>query len=199
VKKNNSEGLVVKADVSREADVEAMAEASFNAFGKVDILANVAGIVTYSEVTKMPLETWQSTFAVHLTGVFLCTRAVLPTMIRNKYGRIINIAGTLAHTGGEGFAHLSAAKAGVIAFSKALAREVGNMGINVNVISPGPIETRLLENVPDEWKQKKFAELPLGKFGDVEDIANAAVFLACFESKYITGQTICVNGGDYMI
>ena len=193
----NAIGLA--ADVSDEAAVQAAMEQSVAAFGTIDILVNNAGIDTTSLVKDMPVQLWDQMMAVNLRGVFLPTRAVLPGMIKQKFGRIINIASQLAHKGAPLMAHYCASKAGVIGFTKSLAYEVARDGITVNAICPGPIDTALFRAFPEEWKSKKLAEVPLGRLGTAKEIAPTAVMLAADDGGYYLGATLNPNGGEVMI
>jgi 3-oxoacyl-[acyl-carrier protein] reductase len=197
-------GLGVKtfaasADVSDEAEVEAAVKKVEQALGRIDILVNNAGIDTTSVVAEMSTAMWDQMMAVNLRSVFLCTRAVLKPMIARKFGRIINIASQLGHKGAPEMAHYSAAKAGVIGFTRSLAYEVARDGVTVNAICPGPIETELFKALPEEWKKRKLNELPIGRAGQVDEIAPTAVLLASEEGAYYIGATMNPNGGDVML
>ena len=191
-------GLAVQADVSREADVARMAEETLAAFGRIDVLVNNAGIATASEVVDMPLAQWEEMLAVDLTSVFLCSRAVLPAMIEQRSGRIINTGSQLGLRGAPTLAHYSAAKAGVHGFTKALAREVARYGITVNAIAPGPIDTDILGQIDEERMEEIRREIPLGRIGRVEEITPTVVLLASDEGSYYTGSTLNVSGGHVM-
>jgi 3-oxoacyl-[acyl-carrier protein] reductase len=173
--------------------------AAEQALGQIDILVNNAGIDTTSRVEVMPTELWDEMIRINLRSVFLCTRAVLPGMRQRKWGRIISISSQLGHKGAADMAHYAAAKAGVIGFTRSLAYEVARDGITVNAICPGPINTELFRNIPADWRARKLAELPIGRAGEVAEIAPAAVLLASDEGSYFIGATINPNGGDYMI
>jgi 3-oxoacyl-[acyl-carrier protein] reductase len=179
--------LLVRTDVSDEQQVRAMVDAALAEFGQVDILVNDAG--TFS----------QCALAVNLRGVFLCTRFVLPGMLERKRGKIINVASQLGQIGGIEMVHYSASKAGVIGLTKALAREVSTQGVHVNAIAPGPILTEMMAQETEEWAARKLSELPIGRFGEVHEVAPTAVFLASDDSSYYVGQTLCPNGGDVML
>jgi len=167
--------------------------------GRIDILVNSAGIATQSPVVDMSLELWNETIAVDLSGVFLVTHHVLPQMLERGDGRIINIASQLGIKGGASLSHYSAAKAGVIAFTKSLALEVSAQGVLVNAIAPGPIYTQMVAGIDDEWKAAKAKELPLGRFGEVEEVAPTAVLLASSPGGNLyVGQTLGPNSGDVM-
>jgi 3-oxoacyl-[acyl-carrier protein] reductase len=189
--------LGVPGDVADEQAVKEMVEEILRQFGRIDILVNNAGIATQSPVAEMSTEMWDRMIAVHLRGTFLCTRYTLPHMLRAGSGKIINMASQLGQKGGRELAHYSAAKAGIIGFTKSLALEVSRNNINVNAIAPGPIRTGL--PITEEWLRQKIAELPIGRIGAVDDVVPTAVFLACDDSKYYVGQTLGPNGGDVMV
>jgi 3-oxoacyl-[acyl-carrier protein] reductase len=191
--------FAVAADVSDETQVKAAVADVEAALGRIDILVNNAGIDTTSVVAEMSTAMWDEMIAVNLRSVFLCTRAVLKPMIARKSGRIINIASQLGHKGAPEMAHYAAAKAGVIGFTRSLAYEVARDGITVNAICPGPIETELYRALPEDWKKRKLAELPIGRAGSVDEIAPTAVLLASDEGAYYVGATMNPNGGDVMI
>ena len=141
----------------------------------------------------------QALISVNLRSVFLCTRHVLPHMLERGSGKIINFGSQLGQIGGREMVHYSASKGGVIAFTKALAREVSARGVNVNAICPGPILTDMMKDETDEWREAKLAELPIGRFGEVHEVAPTAVFLASDDSSYYVGQSLGPNGGDVML
>lgn len=194
-------GLAVKCDVSNEEHVQAMVERVVSEFGQIDILVNNAGIWSTNTIAEMSVAEWDRMIAVHLRGHFLCTHFVLPHMIQRGYGKVINLASQLGQVGRETAVHYSAAKAGVIGFTKALSREVGPLGIYVNAIAPGPIRTDLVPQTPDSAANRERLEtsLPLRRLGTVEDVAPTAVFLASNLSNYYAGQTLGPNGGDVML
>jgi 3-oxoacyl-[acyl-carrier protein] reductase len=192
-------GIAVAADVSNEDQVKRAIGEVQRAFGRIDILVNNAGIDTTSTVVKMPTAMWDEMMAVNLRSIFLCTREVLPGMIQRKWGRIISTSSQLAHKGAAEMAHYAAAKAGVIGFTRSLAYEVARDGITVNAICPGPVDTELFRNIPEDWRRRKLAELPIGRAGRVAEIAPTAVLLASDEGSYYIGASLNPNGGDYMI
>ena len=189
----------ISVDVSNEDSVRAAFVTARERLGTIDILVNSAGLLTESPMQDMTLAMWNETLSVDLTGVFLCCREVVGDMRRQKWGRIINIASQLAIKGGVGLSHYSAAKAGVVAFTKSLALEVAGDNVLVNSIAPGPIETPLVEGISEEWKAAKRDELPLGRFGAVEEVAPTAVLLASEPGGNLyVGQTLGPNSGDVM-
>jgi 3-oxoacyl-[acyl-carrier protein] reductase len=188
----------VGVDVTDALAVERMVAAAIERFGSLHIIVNNAGICSVSQVVDMPVEQWREVIDTDLTGVFLCSKAALPPMIEQRWGRIINIGSQLALKGTDTMAHYCAAKAGVHGFTRALAYEVAAYNITVNVIAPGPIETDMLAADPPEWLERKRAELPLGRFGHVEEVAPTAVLLASDGGSYYTGSTLNVSGGDVM-
>ena len=192
-------GFYFRADVASETEVTAAMTVAAEALGGIDVLVNNAGVVSEYPVAQMPVTEWDRVMAINLRGPFLCARAVLPAMIAQGRGRIINMASQLGQLGGETMAHYSASKAGLIGFTKALAREVSHLNILVNAIAPGPIETQMLAGESPEWVQRKLSQLPMRRFGQVSEVVPAAIFLASDDSSYCTGQTLGPNGGDVML
>jgi 3-oxoacyl-[acyl-carrier protein] reductase len=188
-----------EADVSDEAQGKAAFASITKTLGDIDILCNNAGIGTSSLFADMPVDMWDEMIRVNLRSVFLCTRLVLPAMQRKRWGRIINTASQLGHKGAPQLVHYCAAKAGVIGFTKSLAYEVARDGITVNAIAPGPIETPMLAGLSKEWRDAKLAELAIGRFGRVDEVALTVVLLASNEGAFYVGATMNMNGGDYMI
>jgi len=190
---------VAIGDVSKEADVETGLKKLVAELGDVSIMVNNAGIDTTHELDGMSTEMWDRMIDVHLRGTFLFTRAVLPAMKRNKWGRIINLSSQLAHKGAPTMVHYVAAKSGIMGFTRALAYEVARDGITVNSVNPGPINTPLLKDLPQDWLERKRGELPIGRFGEVDEVAPVFLLLASNEGSYFIGASLNVNGGDYMI
>ena len=192
----NGAGRVV--DVSDGAAVEALIESIGKEFGPIGILVNNAGITRDQLLMRMKDDDWQAIIDTNLSSVFRTSKAVLRGMMKARRGRIINIASVIGLTGNPGQANYAAAKAGIIGFSKSLAREVGSRGITVNVVAPGFIETDMTRALPDAQKEAMMGQIALGRFGAAVDIARAVAFLAGPSAAYITGETLHVNGGMYM-
>jgi 3-oxoacyl-[acyl-carrier protein] reductase len=189
----------INVDVADEGSVRAAFAEARARHGAIDVLVNSAGLLTESPLEDMSLAMWNETLTVDLTGVFLCCREVVWEMRQRKWGRIINIASQLAIKGGVGLSHYSAAKAGVVGLSKALALEVAADNVLVNCIAPGPIETPLVEGISESWKAAKRAELPLGRFGTPAEVAPTALLLASDPGgNLFVGQTLGPNSGDVM-
>ncbi|MBV9860044.1 MAG: 3-oxoacyl-ACP reductase FabG [Alphaproteobacteria bacterium] len=199
VKSEGGNALAIQADVGDAQSVENMIRHAVGAFGTIDILVNNAGLLNSMRLDQMPIEVWDEMIRTHLRGMFLCTRFAIPHMVAQKSGNVINMTGTFGVSGGAEFAHLSAAKAGMIGFTKALAREVGPDGIRVNAIAPAIIRTDLYNHMPDEVRDAIVATYPLRRVGEVEDVVGCALFLATKDSAFVTGQTLCPAGGDVMI
>jgi 3-oxoacyl-[acyl-carrier protein] reductase len=191
--------LGVAIDVTDEISVRTAVADATKMMGQIDILVNSAGIATQSSVVDMSLDVWNETLAVDLSGVFLVTHHVLPQMLQRGDGRIINVASQLGIKGAASLSHYAAAKAGVIAFTKSLALEVSANGVLVNAIAPGPVYTQMVAGIDDEWKAAKAKELPLGRFGEIEEVAPTAVLLASSPGGNLyVGQTLGPNSGDVM-
>ena len=186
---------IFKADVSDSSQVNVMFCNIEQVFGGVDVLVNNAGIAQQVLFTDITDEMWQKMIGVNLTGAFNCCRRALPYMINRKHGSIINIASMWGEVGASMEVHYSAAKAGLIGLTKALAKEEGLSGITVNAVSPGVVLTDMMAQFSDEDKQILADETPLGKLGDSSDIATAVSFLASEKARFITGQVLSVNGG----
>jgi 3-oxoacyl-[acyl-carrier protein] reductase len=191
-------GLALPLDVSRPDSVKEAVEKTLAAFGKIDILVNNAGITKDNLLMRMKPEDWDLVLRVNLNGAFLCTRAVLPGMVKQRYGRIINIASVVAQAGNPGQANYVASKAGIIGLTKAVAAEVGSRNITVNAVAPGFIATAMTENLPEAVRQRMLSLIPLGRMGTDHNIACGVRFLASEEASYITGHVLNINGGMYM-
>jgi 3-oxoacyl-[acyl-carrier protein] reductase len=192
-------GLACGGDVSNEADVAAMVAKAEASFGPVTHLINNAGHVHQGRFTELKVEEFDRMIAVHLRGTFLCTQAVLKGMLARGHGVIVNIASQLGQIGGIELVHYSAAKAGIIGLTKALAREVSAQGVRVNAVAPGPINTPLVRSLSADWQRAKAAELPLGRFGEPEEVAATVAFLCSPAAALFVGQTLGPNSGDVML
>jgi 3-oxoacyl-[acyl-carrier protein] reductase len=188
----------IRLDVSRAETVIKAFEDIRKEFNRIDILINNAGITKDCLLLRMKEEDWDSVVDTNLKGVFLCSREAVKDMSKQRYGRIVNITSVAAFMGNPGQANYSASKAGVVGFTKTIAKEYASRGITVNAVAPGFIQTAMTDILPDSVKEEMKRLIPLGRFGTVEDVANAVIFLASPDSGYITGQVIHVNGGMYM-
>lgn len=190
--------IIVKADVSKEEDVNNLVKTVESELGKIDILVNNAGITKDNLLIRMKVEDFEEVIDVNLKGTFLCTKAVARAMMKKKYGKIINITSVVGIIGNAGQGNYSASKAGVIGFTKSMAKELGSRGIRVNAVAPGFIDTEMTEVLSEDIKKQMLDNIPLMNFGNPKDIANTVVFLASNVSDYITGQVISVDGGMSM-
>ena len=190
--------ILCQADVADSAAVEAMVAAVAKEFGTIDILVNNAGITRDTLLIRMKDEDFAKVLDTNLKGVFYCTKAVSKLMMKKRAGRIVNMASVIGLVGNAGQANYAAAKAGVIGFSKSVAKELASRGITVNVVAPGFIGTDMTADLPETVKEKALADIPLGKMGEPEDVANAVLFLASDQASYITGQVVNVDGGMVM-
>ena len=192
------QGLGLVLDVTDVDAIAALMKQIKDALGVPSILVNNAGITRDNLLVRMKEDEWAAVIDANLSSIFRLSKACLRGMMKARHGRIINIASVVAATGNPGQANYSAAKAGMIGFSKSLAREVGIRGITVNAIAPGFIDTDMTRNLPADQRESLISQIPLGRLGDVDDIASAAVFLASPQAAYITGETLHVNGGMHM-
>jgi len=190
--------LVALADVRIADQVEEMMDRALAEFGRLDILVNNAGITRDALLARMSEEQWESVLDINLKGTFLCTRAALKPMLKQRSGSIINIASVVGLMGNPGQANYAASKGGVIAFTKAVAKEVASRGIRVNAVAPGFIISPMTERLEGEARQRLISSIPLGRLGKPEDVAEVVNFLAGEASQYITGQVINVDGGMVM-
>ena len=190
--------LALKTNVADLQEVETSVSEAVKAFGRIDILVNNAGITKDNLLLRMKKEEWDAVISVNLTGAFHCSKIVSRLMMKNSYGKIINIASIVGQMGNFGQANYAASKAGLIGFTKAAAREVASRNVTVNAVAPGFIDTEMTRKIPEEARRQLVSQIPMGKLGQPEDIARAVIFLASPEADYITGQVIAVNGGMYM-
>lgn len=198
IESNGGEALLVQADVSSAEAVEEMINKVTEKFGKIDILVNNAGITRDGLLMRMKDSDFDDVINTNLKGVYNCTKIVSKLMIKQRSGRIVNMASIVALTGNAGQTNYAAAKAGIIGFSKSAAKELAARGITVNVVAPGFIDTDMTAVIPEKNKETMLKEIPLGRIGTPEDIANAVKFLASDDAAYITGQVIRVDGGMNM-
>ena len=195
IKAMNRESLAVLADVSSSSDVERLVKTATDTYGKVDILVNNAGITRDQLLLRMSDEDWDRVMNVNLKSVFLCTRALLRHMIKQRWGRIINLSSIVGLVGNTGQANYASAKAGIIGFTRTIAKEVASRNITVNAIAPGFIDTGMTQQLDEKQKQELQKRIPVGYLGTPRDVAEAAAFLASEEARYITGQVLSVDGG----
>ena len=185
-------------DVTDAASIDALVAGTLQRHGRIDVLVNNAGIARDQLMLRMKRDDWDQVIATNLTSAFACVQAVLKPMIRQRGGRIISISSVVGQTGNAGQANYAASKAGLIGFSKAVAREVASRGITVNVVAPGLIETAMTKAIAEKAQGDWASQIPLGRIGTPQDIAAAVCFLASDEASYITGHVLAVNGGMYM-
>jgi 3-oxoacyl-[acyl-carrier protein] reductase len=190
--------IAVEVDVADNASAKAMIDRAIAEFGRVDILVNNAGITRDNLIMRMKEADWDLVLNVNLKGAFNCSKAVIRPMMKQRYGRIVNITSVSGLAGQVGQTNYSSSKAGLIGFTKALAKEVGSRNITVNAVAPGFIETDLTSDLPQELKDMAIQMTPVGRFGKPEDVANAVAFLASDETGFITGQVLSVDGGMVM-
>ncbi|MDI6763947.1 MAG: 3-oxoacyl-[acyl-carrier-protein] reductase [Thermodesulfobacteriota bacterium] len=190
--------FAIKVNVADLKDVERMVEAIVEQFGRIDILVNNAGITRDRLILRMTEEDWDAVLDVNLKGTFNCTKAAIRYMSKQKSGKIVSIASVSGEMGNPGQANYAASKAGVIGFTKTIAREFAGRGINVNAIAPGYIQTPMTDAVPEKAKEELKRMIPMERLGQPEDVAQAVLFLVSENSSYITGQVLNVNGGIYM-
>jgi 3-oxoacyl-[acyl-carrier protein] reductase len=187
-----------KGDVSSLEEVEALFKGVSDAFGRVDILVNNAGITRDNLMMRMKEEEFDEVLRTNLKGAYLCTRAALRPMIRARWGRIVNVSSVVGLVGNAGQANYAASKAGIIGLTKSVAREVAQRGITVNAVAPGYVETELTGSLPEEVKDQIRGQVPMGRFGEPQEVAEVVAFLAGEGAGYLTGQTIAVDGGMTM-
>ncbi len=198
IRKNGGTAELFQAQVNNEEEVEAMFSSIEEKLGFVDILVNNAGITKDNLLMRMKTSEWDDVIDVNLKGAFLCTRRVLKGMMKNRYGKIINISSVVGFSGNAGQFNYSATKSGIIGMTKSAALELASRGIRVNAVAPGFIETDMTAKLSDEVKESYKEKIPLKSLGSVDDIANAVIYLASPMSDYMTGQTLHLNGGMYL-
>jgi len=190
--------IAIKVDVADAASVETMVERVSVEFGRVDYLVNNAGITRDTLLMRMDDDAWKSVIDVNLTGTYLCSKAVIRIMMKQKFGRVVNISSVVGAMGNAGQTNYAASKAGILGFTKALAREVAARGITVNAVAPGFIQTAMTDALPEKARVELTGLIPSGRLGVPEDVAAAVRFLVSDEASYITGEVLHVNGGMYM-
>lgn len=198
IRSAGAESMAVQADVSRQEDVDRLINTTLEHFGRIDILVNNAGITRDTLLLRMKETDWDAVMATNLKGVFLCTKGVSKGMLKQRSGVIINISSVVGLSGNAGQANYAAAKAGIIGFTKSVAREFASRGIRVNAVAPGYIFTDMTGTLPEGTQNEILKGIPLGRIGQPEDVAKAVRFLASPEASYITGQTLSVDGGMAM-
>ena len=195
VRAAGAECEVFKGDVASPEDVQALFKGVDDAFGRLDILVNNAGITRDNLMMRMKDDEFDDVLRTNLGGTYLCTRAALRPMIRARWGRIVNVSSVVGLVGNAGQANYAASKAGIIGFTKSLARELGSRGVRANVVAPGYVKTALTEAIPEEARATMLENTPLGRLGDPEDVAGAVRFLCSDEASFITGEVLLVDGG----
>ena len=186
---------VVQGDVAAAEEAEALVGAAAEAMGGLDILVNNAGLTRDNLLMRLSEDDWDAALNTNLKGAFLCAKAAIRPMLRQRFGRIVNMSSVVALTGNPGQANYAAAKAGLIGFTRTVAREVASRGVTVNALAPGFIETQMIESIPDDLRARILERIPLGRFGAPEDVAGCVAFLCGDDGAYITGQTISIDGG----
>jgi len=199
IEAKNGKSLAIPVNVTIIAEVNKLVEQTLSSFGHIDILVNNAGITRDGLLMRMSEADWDLVLNINLKGAFICTQAVLRHMIRQRWGRIVNIASVVGLTGNAGQANYAASKAGLIGLAKTTAREVASRGITVNAVAPGFIDTGMTQKLSENVKQEFLKQIPVGFIGSPKDVAYAVAFLVSEEAHYITGQVINVNGGMAMI
>ncbi|MCX7795625.1 MAG: 3-oxoacyl-[acyl-carrier-protein] reductase [bacterium] len=189
------EGEIFQADVTRWADVDEVVKGVLTKWGRIDILINNAGITRDKLLLKMDEEDWDEVLDIDLKGAFICTRLIARHMIKNKEGRIVNITSVIGEIGNIGQSNYSAAKAGLIGFTKACAKELSRWNITVNAVAPGYIDTEMTKVLDENVKKEYLSRIPLGRFGKAEEVAKLVLFLVSKDASYITGQVINIDGG----
>lgn len=199
IESRNGKSIAISANVTVSSEVNSLVEQTLSTFGHIDILVNNAGITKDNLLMRMSEADWDLVLNINLKGAFLCTQAVIRHMMKQRWGRIVNIASVVGVIGNAGQANYSASKAGLIGLTKSTAREIASRGITVNAVAPGFIDTGMTQKLGDNVKQEFLKQIPVGYFGLPKDVAYAVAFLASEEAHYITGQVLNVNGGLAMV
>lgn len=195
IEASGGSAAVLQGDVSVAAEAEALVGAAEAALGGLDILVNNAGATRDNLLMRLSEDDWDAALNTNLKGAFLCAKAAIRPMLRQRFGRIVNMSSVVALTGNPGQANYAAAKAGLIGFTRTVAREVASRGVTVNALAPGFIETQMIESIPDDLRARILERIPLGRFGAPDDVAGCVAFLCGDDGAYITGQTISIDGG----
>ena len=198
IKKMGRRAMLAQADVGDYPDTFRMAQDVLKEFGHLDILVNNAGINSDKTFVKMDHASWRKVLAINLDGVFNCTKVFVDQMLRQEWGRVVNITSVIGQIGNFGQANYAASKAGVAAFTKSLAKELAGKGVTVNAVAPGFIETDMVQGIPDKVRDKLLSQIPLRRFGTVEEVGRAVVYLVSSDGDYITGAELSINGGLLM-
>ncbi len=198
IEKTGRRGILAQADVSDFPDTFRMAQHVIEEFGHVDILVNNAGVNSDKTFVKMDHASWRKVLSINLDGVFNCTKVFVDQMLKQNYGRVVNITSVIGQIGNFGQANYAASKAGVAAFTKSLAKELAGKGVTVNAVAPGFIETEMVDNIPEKVKARLLDQIPLKRFGSVEEVARAVVYIVSSDGDYITGAEVSINGGLLM-
>jgi 3-oxoacyl-[acyl-carrier protein] reductase len=198
IEKTGRRGLLAQADVSDFPDTFRMAQHVVKEFGHVDILVNNAGVNSDKTFVKMDHASWRKVLSINLDGVFNCTKVFVDQMLKQNYGRVVNITSVIGQIGNFGQANYAASKAGVAAFTKSLAKELAGKGVTVNAVAPGFIETEMVDAIPERVKTRLLDQIPLKRFGSAEEVARAVVYIVSSDGDYITGAELSINGGLLM-
>jgi 3-oxoacyl-[acyl-carrier protein] reductase len=198
IEKTGRRAIIAQADVGDFPDTFRMAQTVLKEFGHLDILVNNAGVSSDKTFVKMDHASWRKVLSINLDGVFNCTKVFVDQMLKQNYGRVVNITSVIGQIGNFGQANYAASKAGVAAFTKSLAKELAGKGITVNAVAPGFIETEMVDAIPEKIKNRLLDQIPLKRFGSAEEVARAVVYIVSSDGDYITGAELSINGGLLM-